>query len=122
MEKTKMTNVKALQYVAENCELPADVAEKIGNILATYTKKSATSADRKPTATQVENAKVGEEVVAWLNDHRGEKFTAGDILKNCPVAAALPSVQRLTPILTKAAEANLIAKTVDKRRNYYSAI
>lgn len=122
MEKTKMTNVKALTYVVENYELPADVAEKIGNILATYTKKSATSADRKPTATQVENAATTEKVAEWLNEHKGEMLTAGDIYKQCPAASVLPSVQKLTPMLTKLVEANMVAKSVVKGRTYYSVM
>ena len=122
MEKTKMTNVKALTYVTENCDLPTEVMEKVKNILATYEKKSASGTDRKPTERQVENAKVGEGVVAWVNEHKGEKFTVGEILKNCEACANIPSTQRLTPILTKAVEANLVAKVEDKRRNYYTAI
>ena len=118
----KMTNVKALTYVVENCELPADVAEKIGNILTTYTKKSATSADRKPTAEQVKNTEKAEQVVAWINEHKGEKFTVGEILKKCEHCAEIPSTQKLTPMLTKAVDANLIARTTDKGRNYYSAM
>lgn len=123
MNKTeKMTNVKALTYVKENCEMPADVAEKIDNILATYAKKSASNGERKPTETQKANAETAEKVAKWLNEHKGENFTAGEILKRCEACATLPSTQKLTPMLTKLVETNLIAKTTDKRRNYYSAI
>ena len=50
----KMTNVKALEYVMANCELPTDVAEKLGKMKEQFVKKN--SADRKPTANQTENA------------------------------------------------------------------
>lgn len=120
MEKTKMTNVKALQYVAENCELPTDVAEKIGNILATYEKKSAPTADRKPTEKQIADAATMEAVGAWMLAEN-VKYTAGEIFKHCPHCAEMTSVQRLTPMLTKLVEANKVAKEVIKGRTYYTA-
>jgi hypothetical protein len=122
MEKTKMTNVKALTYVVENFEMPAEVAEKIGNILATYEKKSASTGERKPTEKQIADAATAEQVLAWVNEHRGETFTVGDIMKNCPACAELPSTQKLTPMLTKLVEANRLGKVVVQRRNHYTAI
>ena len=118
----KMTNVKALTYVVENCKMPDDVAEKIGNILATYEKKSASSAERKPTATQIANAETAENVGAWLIANAGAKFTAGEIHKQCPSASALPSTQKLTPMLTKLVADNVLAKETIKGRTYYTAV
>ena len=118
----KITNVKALTFVMENCEMPKEVAEKIGNILATYEKKSASSADRKPTKEQIANAETAEKVLAWLNDHKGEKFTVGSILKECSACAEIPSTQKLTPMLTKLVEANRLMKQTEKGRNYYTAM
>ena len=118
----KMTNVKALTYVVENCELPADVAEKIGNILTTYTKKSATSADRKPTAEQVKNTETGVAVAKWMAEQGSTQFTVTEILKTCPACAEIPSTQKLTPILTRLVGENAIAKTTTKGRAYYHAM
>ena len=47
---TKMTNVKAIEFVLTNCNVPADVAEKLTAMKASFEKKS--SAERKPTPTQ----------------------------------------------------------------------
>jgi hypothetical protein len=50
----KMTNVKAIDYVLANAELPTDVKEKLEKMREQFVKKN--SAERKPTATQTENA------------------------------------------------------------------
>ena len=48
---TKMTNVKALEYVLTNCaDLPSEVSEKLTSMKASFEKKA--SAERKPTPTQ----------------------------------------------------------------------
>ena len=119
----KMTNVKALQYVVDNFkEMPTDVAEKIGNILATYEKKSASSADRKPTKEQIANAETGIAVAKWIMENPTTQFTVTEILKTCPACADIPSTQKLTPILTKLVGENTIAKTTTKGRAYYHAM
>ena len=119
----KMTNVKALQYVVDNFkEMPTDVAEKIGNILATYEKKSASSADRKPTKEQIANAETGIAVAKWIMENPTTQFTVTEILKTCPACADIPSTQKLTPILTKLVGENTIAKTTVKGRAYYHAM
>ena len=123
MEKTeKMTNVKALTYVVENFkEMPADVAEKIGNILATYSKKSASSTDRKPTEKQVANLQASAEIKQWFAENVGTRYTAGDVFKLCPACKVFESVQRVTPILTKLVGTNDLAKETTKGRSYYFA-
>ena len=119
----KMTNVKALQYVVDNFkEMPTDVAEKIGNILTTYTKKSASSADRKPTKEQIANAETGIAVAKWIMENPTTQYTVTEILKACPACVDIPSTQKLTPILTKLVGENTIAKTTVKGRAYYHAM
>ena len=118
----KMTNVKALTFVMENCEMPKEVAEKIGNILATYEKKSASSADRKPTKEQIANAETGIAVARWMGDNAERSFTVTEILKECPSCVNIPSTQKLTPILTKLVGENVIAKEMVKGRAYYKAM
>ncbi len=117
----KMTNVKALAYVLENCELPEDIKEKISNIHTTYQKKSATSGERKPTEKQIANSNIAEAVYAWLCEQT-EPMVVADIMKNCPACTELESTQRLTPMLSKLHEQGRVEKTVIKRRTHYSAV
>ena len=117
----KMTNVKALAYVLENCTLPDEIKEKVENIHASYVKKSATSADRKPTERQIENANIGEAIVEWLKT-QDKAYAVAELLKECPACADVPTTQRLTPIMAKLEEAGKVAKSVEKRRNYYRAV
>ena len=49
----KMTNVKALNFVLLNCDLTAEVREKIEKMKVQFEKKN--SAEKKPTATQIAN-------------------------------------------------------------------
>ena len=53
MTNTKMTYGKAISYVMENYDLPAEVADKLTALSESLAKKSG--AERKPTATQVAN-------------------------------------------------------------------
>ena len=36
----KMTNLKAIQYVLDNCEMPADVSERLNAIAMSLAKKA----------------------------------------------------------------------------------
>jgi hypothetical protein len=67
MTTAKMTNVKALDYVLTNCELPTDVAEKLEKMKVTFEKKnSSSSGEKKPTATQVANMGLKEQILDFL--------------------------------------------------------
>ena len=82
----KMTNRKALAYVLENCDLPTEVAEKVEKMVAQLDKKS--SAERKPTARQAENAVVRAEIVDYINENYAEGGDHDPVLtearKDCP--------------------------------------
>ena len=118
----KMTNVKALAYVLEHCDLPADIKEKVENIHTTYTKKSAGSADRKPTDKQIANQAIGEQVLAFLTAHKGKQYTIADLMKECPACAEVESTQRMTPILTNLWDKGngQVVRSTIKGRNHYS--
>ena len=117
----KMTNVKALAYILDNCDLPAEVKEKVENIHNTYLKKSSASGERKPTERQMENATIADSVATWLNGQEN-RYTVAELLKMCPACADVPSTQRLTPILSTLVKDERIGVTNEKRRNYYHAI
>ena len=120
MTNSKMTNRKALSYILDNCDLPADVSEKISAMIAALDKKA--TAERKPTAKQTENASVRAEVVDYINDNydaEGDGFTCSDLLKVVPVLAD-KSNQYASAILRQAVLNGEVSKGTVKRRTYFA--
>ena len=116
---TKMTNKNALTYVLETYgdTLPADVTEKLNGMIAQFEKKSG--AERKPTARQVENAKIKEDILSKMEDN--VLYTVGDILKTFSLGEDMTS-QRLTAILSQMVEANDVTKTKEKGKSLFSKV
>ena len=119
MTKTeKMTNRKALTYVIDNCDLPADVREKFEAMIVALDKKS--TAERKPTAKQTENEAVRSAVVEFINDNaEGDGFTCSDLIKVCPAVEG-KSNQYVSAILRQAVLAGEVSKGTVKRRTYFA--
>lgn len=114
----KMTNRKALTYAIENCDLPAEVAEKFAAMIAALDKKS--SAERKPTAKQGENAAVRAAIVEFINENaEGDGFTCSDLIKVCPAVEG-KSNQYVSAILRQAVLAGEVSKGTVKRRTYFA--
>ena len=113
----KMTNVKALKYVLENCELTAEVAEKIGKIKTSYEKKSATTGEKKPTATQVANEVLKEAIVAEMED--GVAYRVGDMVKGFNCLAGL-SASKVTALMTQLKDAHKVVRSEVKGKAYYT--
>lgn len=120
MTNTKMTNRIALTYAIENCDLPTDVREKFVAMIAALDRKS--SAERKPTAKQGENAAVRAEVVAFINENaEGDGFTCSDLIKVCPAVEG-KSNQYVSAILRQAVLAGEVSKGTVKRRTYFAPV
>lgn len=116
----KMTNRKALTFALENCDLPAEVAEKFTAMIAALDKKNG--AERKPTAKQTANEAVRAALVEFINDNftEGENgFTCGDLLKVCPAVEG-QSNQYVSAILRQAVKAGEVSKGSVKRRTYFA--
>ena len=78
----KMTNVKALAYVLENCDLPDEISEKVKAMKASFEKRNASKAG-KPSKKAAENAETAERVIAAMvegetYDTNGIKALLGD--------------------------------------------
>lgn len=115
MEKSKLTNVMALAMAIELAEGNAELVEKLGKIKASYEKKA--SGEKKPTAVQLENAKLRDEIVAFLAN--GERYTVSELIKACPALEGL-STQKVTPLVKGLLDEHIVVVNVDKRKNYYS--
>ena len=113
----KMTNVKALEYVMANCELPTDVAEKLGKMKEQFVKKN--SAERKPTATQVENADFKSAILDGMVE--GKAYTIGELMKSIPAIADLTN-QRVSAIVRQLKEDGLVTREEVKRKAYFTKV
>ena len=111
---TKMTNVKALEFVLTNCNVPADVADKLTAMKASFEKKA--SAERKPTPTQQENTGYKAEILNLLAD--GNQYTITDIMKGVPSMSDL-SNQRVSAIVRQLTLSGEVVRVEDKRKAYF---
>lgn len=113
----KMTNKLALSYVIENfgSECPAEVLEKLENILAQHEKRS--SAERKPTARQVENDSLKEQILETME--KNTLYSVPQMVKEFTFFPTDITPQRVSALMTQLAEANLVIREVDKRKVYF---
>ena len=115
MTMEKMTNVKAINYVLDNCEVPADVKEKLEKMREQFVKKN--SAERKPTANQVENQGYKADILAYLGTV--ESATITDLMKAVPSLAEL-SNQRVSAIVRQLKDSGEVVREEIKRKAYFS--
>ena len=76
----KMTNVKAISYVLENCVLPDEVFEKIKNIKASLEKKS--TGKKKATKDDLERQGIKDTIFNFLSENEGSQYTITEIMHN----------------------------------------
>ena len=110
----KITNVKALAYVLENCDLSAEYREKIEKMKAQFEKKN--SAEKKPTATQIANEGVKNVILETLGS---KSMTISEMQKVNSDLAEL-SNQKISALLSQMIKAGLVVRTEDKRKAYFS--
>lgn len=111
---TKMTNVKALDFVLTNCNVPQEVADKLTAMKASFEKKA--SVERKPTPTQVENQGHKAAILAVLAD--GVQRTVSDLMKEVPALADL-SNQRVSAIVRQLTLSGEVVRIEDKRKAFF---
>ena len=109
---TKITNKSALTYILEHYDLPADVAEKVQGMLAQLEKRS--SAERKPSARQVENEKLKGEIVNSMEE--GRKYSVAEMIKEFAFFPADITPQRVSALMTQLVDAKLVEREVVKRK------
>lgn len=76
----KMTNVKAIGYVLENCVLPDEVFEKIKNIKTSLEKKS--TGKKKATKDDLERQEIKDTIFNFLSENEGSQYTITEIMHN----------------------------------------
>ena len=110
----KMTNVKALAYVLENCELTTEVKEKLEKMKIQFEKKN--SAEKKPTATQIANEGIKNIILETLNE---KSMTITEMQKSNSELAEL-SNQKISALLKQMTESGSIKREEIKRKAYFS--
>ena len=80
--------------------------------------------DRKPTAKQVQNAEVAEQVYEFMANEPNRLFTCGELLKVCPALAncETPSASYANAIIKRLKDAGRIVRTESKGRAYFQAV
>jgi hypothetical protein len=94
-----------------------DLVEFVDGRVAQLDKKN--TAERKPTAKQVENAGFKQEILSYME--QGVLYASADIAKSVPaLVEAGVSANRVTAMLTQLVNDGAIIRTVDKRKSFYS--
>lgn len=107
---TKMTYAVALD-VAINAVADGEAKDKLIALKAQIEKKN--SADRKPTKTQVANDALKGEILMALT----ERMTASEVAEKFGI-----SNQKASALLTALVKAEMVERTVDKRKAYFQAV
>lgn len=114
----KMTNKKALVFVMENYEIPADVAEKLEGMIAQLDKRAST--ERKPSARQVENEVLMDKTVEAMEPNRW--YAVAECIKEFDFYPSDITPQRVSAIMTKLVKANLVERKEEKRKIYFCKV
>jgi hypothetical protein len=117
-----MTNVKALDYVLTNCELPADVAEKLEKMKTAFEKKnSGSSGEKKPTATQVANEDYKAQILEFLANIPADSdgVTCTEILKGVPALADY-QVQKVAALVRQLKAAGRVTSKEVKGKSLFT--
>lgn len=122
MTNKKMTNAQALETAIEvmkeiDTEKYTEVIEKLDKMLVQVNKKS--SANRKPTATQLENEDLKVKIKEYLVN-TGKRFTVSEMMKEIEGLEEL-SNQRVTSLVTSLYKEGKIDREVEKRKAYFFA-
>ena len=96
----------------------ADVAGFLNHELELLDRKN--TVDKKPTATQVANEGIKADIKAFLDAHKGEKFTVSALMKSVP-AIADASNQKVSSLVRQMVIDGLVERIEDKRKAYFTA-
>ena len=116
---TKLTYSPALTYAIENCEMPADVREKLEALRAQQEKRS--NADRKPTKNQQANANLREVVMDVLRNE-GKPMTVTEVFNAMSENPEVSSTQKVSALMRQLLLEGRVVKTMEKRVSYFSVV
>ena len=114
---TQRENYAEIRQILVDGGYPDHLIEFIDGRVAQLDKKN--SAERKPTAKQVENANFKADILAWMEN--GVKYASADVAKGVPsIIEAGLSANRVTAMLTQLVNDGAVVRVEEKRKNFYS--
>ena len=118
----KMTIAEQFTALLEKYPFTDEERAFIEDRIEKATRKS--NGERKPTAKQVQNAAVADEVYAFMAQTPDKVFTVSELLKACPAFTAIDecSASYANAIVKKLKDAGRVVRTVDKGRAYFKAV
>ena len=96
----------------------ADMADFYNHELELLDRKN--TVDKKPTATQVANEGIKADIKAFLDAHKGEKFTVSALMKSVP-SIADASNQKVSSLVRQMVLDGQADRIEDKRKAYFTA-
>ena len=118
----KMTIAEMFTAMMEKYPFTDEEREFLEGRIAQATRKSG--GERKPTAKQVKNAEVANEVYAFMADTPDTAYTVSELLKVCPAFTAIDGVSAsyANAIVKKLKDGGRVVRTEVKGRAYFTAV
>lgn len=114
---TKRDNFNALLKLSE-VKADPKLVEFITHEIELLDRKN--TVDKKPTATQVANEGIKADIKAFLDAHKGEKFTVSALMKSVP-SIAEASNQKVSSLVRQMVLDGQADRIEDKRKAYFTA-
>ena len=115
----KMTYVRALSYVLDNCNnLPTDVIEKL-EALRTQTEKRHSS-DSKPTKKQEENTELANQLYELMLMEGGNHTVSEWIAISGSETVRSLTNQKVSALMRILEREGKVVKTSEKKKSYFS--
>jgi hypothetical protein len=119
MEK-KMTNLVAINYVLANCEVPAEVREKLAGMAAQLEKHNATRKSKNVMAS-ADTDRIRSIVIDFLAGVESP-VTMTEIFEQAPGLKETTTFHKLTYRVSKMADMGEVNRETVKRKTYFSAV
>ena len=118
----KMTIAEQFTALLEKYPFTDEERAFIEGRIEKATRKS--NGERKPTAKQLQNAAVADEVYAFMADTPDTAYTVSELLKVCPAFTAIDecSASYANAIVKKLKDADRVVRTEIKGRAYFKAV
>ena len=114
---TKRDNFNALLKLSE-VKADPKLVEFITHEIELLDRKN--TVDKKPTATQVANEGIKADIKAFLDAHKGEKFTVSALMKSVPSIADAYN-QKVSSLVRQMVLDGQADRIEDKRKAYFTA-
>lgn len=115
----KMTIAEMFTAMMEKYPFTDEEREFLEGRIAQATRKS--DGERKPTAKQLANAAVADEVYAFMANTPDTTYTVTELVKECPAFEGV-SASYANAIVKKLKDSGRVVRTEVKGRAYFTAV